>query len=787
MSRNPKKRDIAEFFQSRTPAVESKPNSVRVKSTIQTTATPSGAPDKACITIHPSSRHGQHVNNPARSTAAPQDDETIIVQLPGQHATDPTRQVSCLHATSSRVVPKELNSSFGALSSSHPDSSSTSTTQKIYKDNKLVAVKDSDDDEDDNSSMESLGDLFTRTKQDSLPMSSGRLQPRVHAQTDEQEEERRRLLDMYTGGARHLPLFKRDELKAYLVKDQRPAFDFSILTDVDGHVEDARVAKADMNLAQSLKELEAVKQTAIDKKLLASILEHDLLQNVEDDDRLARIMNAVDRTEALAGEHTFSFFGQYGIRAATNQDRNELSFPLTSSSLQLQDRASRDEHYLSGFMVEQAELGDLDDECIRWTYQAYMHESRVDLRHAYLDVVSAGSSRWTRSGLTAQDVQSSFEMLGACSEVLRDGERVQRRQTLQRDHPNHDYSELTNVLRMYHALCEDMDFSTLSKLSSLVVRLSLDEEVMSNVDVCSTVAGLLEALADLRNTESRRHVHERIETELLVCITDAILQARFFHHFVPTLQHGVELRIALARKIVLGYCTSDDAPNQQNEISRNGSGKVEDLHPLILLTDHIATSRAWQTHSSHEPDYIALKALSFVLDVAITDGRPDLLLLHDSSSTRSVPAQHEKLFNELVDDLSDLISDRASQIRDNGASHLSRSELKDAMQSLHRRLIYTVRTRKKTRRHVFDADRQMDLTALLESRDGPEKRRVRIIDDKNKIEEQEEDDKVHAEVGNETPREEKRPGSGFLARYKARKSLAFKQNASSEEALKAKS
>lgn len=667
-------------------------------------------------------------------------------------------------ASWSKGVHKELSTSFNASFSSFQPSSNSSTTQRIYKDSKLVAVKDSDDDEDDNSSMESLSDLFARTKQKTAFVSSGSLGNRVHPRNDEQEGERRRLLGMYTGGARHLPLFRRDELKAYLVRSQSAKPDLSILKDIDDHEEDTRVAKADEELAQSLKELDEMKQTAIDKKLLASILQSDLPRNEGDDDRLARIMNAVDRTEALAGEHVFSFFGLRGIKSSASKDQKDLPFPNTTMSAHLQDKEARDEYYLSGFMTEQAGLKALDDEYVRWTYRAYMQESSNELRQAYLNMISASSPRWTRSGLTAQNVQSSFEALGACAEVLRDGEGVQRRAMPKREHLIHEYDELTAILRLYHVLCEDMDFSTLSKLSSLIVRLSLDDEVMSDVDVCSTAAALLEKLANLSNAESRRHVHERIEAELLTCITDASLQAQFFHHFVPTSQYGVELRVALARKIILEHSTSDDASKQDSQDLDKNLARPEDSHPLAVLTDHIATSRTWQTHNSYQPDYTGLKALTFILDIAIADGQPDLLLPHDPSSPRRTHSDREKLFNEFVDDLADLLHDRASQIQDSGASHLSRSILKDAIQALHGRLIYSVRTRKKRRRHVFDADGQMDITALLANGGGTGSERVKTLKD-----EKGESDGAQAETKTEAGCGERTSGPGFVARYRARK------------------
>jgi hypothetical protein len=95
---------------------------------------------------------------------------------------------------------------------------------------------------------------------------------------------------------------------------------------------------------------------------------------------------------------------------------------------------------------------------------------------------------------------------------------------------------------------------------------------------------------------------------------------------------------------------------------------------------------------SRRPDYANMTAQTYILDIAIADGgRPALF----ASRT------HEVAFNRKVDKLADRVKAIFASIADTGASHMRRTEAKEALQALHYRLLYAVRTEPRPKKNVF--------------------------------------------------------------------------------------
>lgn len=111
-------------------------------------------------------------------------------------------------------------------------------------------------------------------------------------------------------------------------------------------------------------------------------------------------------------------------------------------------------------------------------------------------------------------------------------------------------------------------------------------------------------------------------------------------------------------------------------------------------------------HKASMFDFGELAALTSVLDIAI-----------DSVASRNKfpDRKAEALFNEDVDVLADRIKAIFTSIQDSGASHLKRTEAKEALQALHYRLIYGVRTKPRPKRSWFGSSGEGDLDELKRS------------------------------------------------------------------------
>ena len=110
--------------------------------------------------------------------------------------------------------------------------------------------------------------------------------------------------------------------------------------------------------------------------------------------------------------------------------------------------------------------------------------------------------------------------------------------------------------------------------------------------------------------------------------------------------------------------------------------------------------KRYKTKNQPEYDYGELMAITTILNVAIDSGWSGV----DFSSKDA-----EREFNSEVDVLADRIKRIFTSIEDSGASHLKRTLAKEALEALHYRIIYSVRTKPRPKRSIFGengADRQ---------------------------------------------------------------------------------
>jgi len=550
------------------------------------------------------------------------------------------------------------------------------------EDGKLVAVRDSDD--DDNESLESLTDIFDRKKKGGRDVVSSQT-------SSKQEEERLQLLGSFTGG-RSNPILKKDRLRELQRLEQANNFDLSYIYEEDRKDEAARasIAKANAELETSIREFEESRRDELDRKLLAAILQGNTTDGTESED-VARLMSAVDRTEALSDEKHFSFFGRSGPGELSMHKRKKKPFPVRSIPGALwkpKDATPRDRAYVSGFITELAASARLDDEAVRWTFYATLDEQRDDIRQAYVNCITAASSRWTRNSVTPEDIQDIFEMLGTDPSVLRDATVIESQYRSKTGASGTKYEHLVIALKLLYPICQDMDFATLSKLCSIISRLTLDQQVMANNQVCQLVEDLLEKLVTLSDSESRQHIHERILSDLSTTLREPALQSQFLQHFVPTTPAAAELRSKLAVKFLLGS-EAAESPTEQTSIT----------DPLANVLDYLNNSPYFTTIRSKSDlsspaSFSILNHLTTILDATIANGHPPQTF---------ADRVDEQAFNTRIDTLADHIQALFVSIADSGASHMRRTEAKDTLQALHYRLLFSVRTRSRRKKHVFDA------------------------------------------------------------------------------------
>ena len=120
------------------------------------------------------------------------------------------------------------------------------------------------------------------------------------------------------------------------------------------------------------------------------------------------------------------------------------------------------------------------------------------------------------------------------------------------------------------------------------------------------------------------------------------------------------------------------------------SCNLQDLSLPLKIVTHLRSSPLYEL--SPTTNYADLGAFVSILDIAINSG---FMLLAFPSKER------EAEFNQGIDALSQQITTFHNSIFDTGASHMKRTEAKNALERLKYRLEFSVRTRPKPKKNVF--------------------------------------------------------------------------------------
>lgn len=126
---------------------------------------------------------------------------------------------------------------------------------------------------------------------------------------------------------------------------------------------------------------------------------------------------------------------------------------------------------------------------------------------------------------------------------------------------------------------------------------------------------------------------------------------------------------------------------------------------LFLAQDERFHLKLWKGKGNY--DYGELVAIAMLLDIVLNSALYDL------------GCATEKEFNAAVDNVALQIKKVFSSIEVTGASHLKRLAVKDALEALHYRVVYSVRSKpppKKTPFEVFAKERDGDIKSHFKTR-----------------------------------------------------------------------
>lgn len=165
---------------------------------------------------------------------------------------------------------------------------------------------------------------------------------------------------------------------------------------------------------------------------------------------------------------------------------------------------------------------------------------------------------------------------------------------------------------------------------------------------------------------------------------DIQFQSRMLQHILPTSTWISLLRYRLAAAFLL----QDPGPLTEPP------EKVLDVKRLTVLLSRDRRFNVKLHKSKGNYDYGELSAACVLLDIVVNTG------LYDLEYKRADTA---KEFDATIDQLAAQIKKIFSSIEDTGASHLKRMLAKEALEALHYRVIYSVRSKPPPKKSLFQS------------------------------------------------------------------------------------
>ncbi|KAI9697395.1 MAG: hypothetical protein M1836_004673 [Candelina mexicana] len=573
-----------------------------------------------------------------------------------------------------------ISESAGPLSS---QSFSNTSSHRVIRHGEIVVTNS--DDEDSDSSLDDIDSLLTHRKPAPTPTPDAeaierfatRSQPKRNGTTQSKLWHSRKSRKSPFTPIQALPKyrFSLDSLVSRAEKDA--ASEAEVFRARAMMWNPAVTSEQDHNDAMDVDSQTAATENDVetDQGLLAAVVTEET-----EGSGVHSVLHAMKRTEVGNGEKVWYFLGDRSMLGSTHR----LPFPhksLPSKNWQtvLGDSTSREQTFVSGAAGEMLATESLPDEIIQWILDELCFEPRDDLRSAYVLALQATASKITTL-LTPSCIDEMFSKLGARREAL-DVRQVatpsQQELNAWREVRGPPWAQLETVIKALTGVAENLFPPSREHAILIMARILLDSSLTANGSLLLTIEDALETLIDGIPSNELESSLYRISTMILASVTDCQMRLQFLSHF-PTHSHTLHL---LRRRLALTTFFSD--PVYLNKPSDN-------LIRVPEVTHHLHSSAF---NIDNDTNYIELATTASILDIAIDDG----LSLNTITDRHAI-----ETFNQDIDTLTARIKFLFTSILDSGASHMTRTEAKEALERVHYRLVYTVRTKPVTKKRIFE-------------------------------------------------------------------------------------
>ncbi|RAH42715.1 uncharacterized protein BO95DRAFT_370285 [Aspergillus brunneoviolaceus CBS 621.78] len=534
--------------------------------------------------------------------------------------------------------------------------SSFNFSQRVVKHGKEVVMGSDGEDTDSIGSLESPADLFMRFAKPTHSTSSEPSRPgrTVSAKTDS---------------------LARLEKPAPSYKNN---LDSLVTAAVDDQETEAGIAKLRASFDRAANE-----STRRRGQLHEGILTSALGDN-DDEMDMQRLLHALRRTDAFDPTKAWHFFD------FKDELPPVLEFPVECISprsylTSLTANHSRERAFHSGIVDFALSRSFLPDEVISWIFHSIPIEPQDSIRHAYCRAIKNTNAKHVKALIRPDDFRILFKRLGAIPNAIDIHEQIVP------DADPKDYLQSISrhqglVLSVLDLICGAADLfadDTREYLLSVLFRMTLDVALTSVATISSEIERAIVTVLESSSEETAEDLIHRVCTTTLNTFKDATFQSRLLKHILPEADWIALIRCRLA------VCFLLDNPAPLCE-------PLNELLSLTRITDilkrDIFDIRKYKGKDKPEYDYGELLAITSLLNIAVDSGR---------YQAEFADREAEKAFNTQVDMVADRLKKVFSLIEDSGASHLKRTLAKEALETLHYRIVYSVRTRPRPKKSIY--------------------------------------------------------------------------------------
>ncbi|KAL4948418.1 hypothetical protein BDW69DRAFT_203540 [Aspergillus filifer] len=454
--------------------------------------------------------------------------------------------------------------------------------------------------------------------------------------------------------------------------------------------------------------------------LKSSNLQESVLASAIDDGNddsvgIQRLLDAVRRTEAFDVPKTWFFFDlQTPLPPAPDFPR-ECVCPGTYLAT-LREPDSRERAFHSGIIDFALSRGLLPDELIKWIFHAIPSEPRESLRHAYGRSLKRIPEARIKALIQPEDIDTLFWQLSTRPEALALTGAIepdaQPESAAPESRPQH-HTALLSVLDVFRDAADLFADDTRDRILSIILRLTLDISLTRNPTLCSAIDRTITSVLDAVTDEAADQLANNICNLAHATLKDAQLQSRLLEHIVPVNDWIATLR----RRLAYIFLTDDPLVDFSSEDRKS---------EVYRIINHLKSPRynvkRYKRQDQPEYDYGELKALTTFLDIIIDSGWSEM----------KFPGRDaEDEFNNAIDLLAERVKKIFSAIEDSGASHLKRTLAKEALESLHYRIVYTARTKPRPKKSFFEQhEREEKNSKILNYFESKKNKQVVIRSDK---------------------------------------------------------